>query len=90
MSELSPRQLIALKVERIVLRARCIQVTLREGSVSSAVPEFSRNSGDALAPIVEGKAPEPGERRTINISWNPDRSEGSKGCRLDPLDWNKP
>ena len=83
-SELSPRQLIALKVERIVLRARCIQVTLREGSVTSTAPEFSGNSRDALAAIVDDKAPKLGEWQTINIPWNPTAAKARKGVSWTP------
>jgi hypothetical protein len=56
-SELNPRELVALNVERIVLRARCIQVTFREASVDSAVLEIARDHADALAAIAEGKHP---------------------------------
>jgi hypothetical protein len=83
-SELNPRELVALNVGRIVLRARCIEVTFREGWVGSTVIGFSRDDVDALAAIAEGTAPDPGERRTMNITWNPTAAKARRGVAWTP------
>jgi hypothetical protein len=84
-SELSPRDLMALKVERIVLRARYIEVTFREGSLGSVAGSgLSRDDGHTHAAIGEGKAPDPGERRTIHVPWNPTAAKARKGVAWTP------
>jgi hypothetical protein len=72
---------MALNVERIVVRARCIEVTLRQGPLSSAAPGSSGGDGN----LREGKAADPGERRSIHIPWNPTPAKARKGVAWAPL-----
>ena len=82
--ELTLRDLMALNVERIVVGARSIEVTLRERPLSSAALGSSGDDGSTLAAIGEGKAPDRGERQTINIPWNPTPAKARKGVAWAP------
>jgi len=96
-TETNARDLIALNGERIVLRARRIEVTFREEIAGSvAAPGLSGDDGNTLAAIGDGKAPNSAERRTIHIPWNPTAAKARKGVawipstgsNLDPADRN--
>ena len=68
--ELSDRDLVALQVERIVLRSRCIDITLRGG----AFPE-----GEGTAD-PSSQAPS-----TMHVPWTPSNASARKGIAWKPL-----